>query len=215
MNFAADCLAATGLDSTQLVLGFAIALGAIAVGLALFGRTWRNRAALALTPFLILAGIASMGGLALATSSPAQAAASCEPATPSAAPTGDAPVLQAIVYGDYRTQSPYVPNPKAYPSLNAATVYLPICEWNQFSLSPDFEQQITALGDGTISYTATGLEAPDAMTTSGVISFHPTNTGYGYGSGDRSFAFIVTATSDFGTDTKTYTATTYEVGCGG
>jgi hypothetical protein len=213
VKFAADCLAATGLDSTQLGIGFAIALGAVAVGLAIFGRSWHNRAALALAPLLILVGIASMGGLALAPSNHAQAATSCETATPTAESTGAAPVLQAIVYGDYRIASPYVPDPRAYPSLNAATVYLPICEWNQFSLSPDFEQQITALGGGTISYAATGLVAPDAMTTSGVVSFHPTNTGYG--SGDRSFDFIVTATSEFGTDTKTYTATTYEVGCQG
>jgi hypothetical protein len=107
--------------------------------------------------------------------------------------------------------SPYVPDPRAYPSQNAATVYLPICLWSQYSLSPDFEQQITALGDGTISYTATGLIAPDAMTTLGVVSFDPRNTGYG--SGDRSFEFIVTATSEFGTDTKTYTATTFQDRC--
>jgi hypothetical protein len=207
MKFAADCLAATGLDSTQLGIVFAIALGAIAVGLAFFGRSWRNRAALALTPLLILAGIASMGGLALASSSPAQAAASCETATPTAEPTGNAPVLQAIVYGDY-DGSPYTPA-TYYGDLDGSTIYLPGCFWTSTSIASTFMQQITASGDGPISYTATGLTAPDTVTTGGLVSFNPTTFGdrfYG------SFDFIVTATSAFGEDAQTYTV---EVGCAG
>ncbi len=208
MNFAADCLANTGLDATQLGIGFAAAIGAIVIGLVVFGRSWRNRVVLALAPLLILAGI---GGMALSSSQPAQAVTSCETATPTPTPTGAAPVLQNITFGSYNG-STYVPNAVSYPSLDPATIYLPTYFWSSVgpaafirnAPSPSaFIQQITALGDGAITYTATGLTGPDSMTSSGLVTLNKTtfsgkNDGY-------SFTFVVTATNEFGSTSKTYT----------
>lgn len=190
MNFAADCLAVTGLDGTQLGIGFAVALGAIAVGVAVFGRGGRNRVALALAPLLILAGI---GGLALTSSTPANATTGCE-----------APMLQPITYGNYNGETPYVPNAFLYPTLDPYTVYLPGCFWYSESIEPVFEQQITAVGDGTITYSATGLTTPDAMSPEGLVAFHPTT--FAFNPAGASITFDVTATNEFGAETKTYTA---------
>jgi len=211
MTFAADCLAATGLDSTQLGIGFAVALGVVAIGLAIFARSWRNRAVLALAPLLILAGI---GGLALTSSSPAQAETSCGTAaatpTPTVAPTGAAPRLQIITYGNYNGMTPYVPDSTVYPQkdlpANAGTIFLPACFWQAGSTVPSFMQQLTAVGDGAITYSATFDNAllDGSMTSTGLVTLSP--TALGTKASNYSTWFKVTATSEYGSTFLIYTA---------
>ncbi len=213
MNLAADCLALTGLDGTHIGIGIAIAIGAIVAGIAIFERRWRNRAVLTLAPLLILAGI---GGLALATPTPAHAVTSCESTSlapvsseaPIPTPTGAPPILQPIVFGDYNGASPYVPTYVGYDPyyliLDPATIYLPVCYREPAATwLTTFDQQITALGDGTITYSSTDLTSPDAITSDGLVSFERTT--YGRTDGRDTHSFTVTATNDFGSDTKTYT----------
>ena len=213
MNFAADCLAATGLDSTQLGVGFAVALGVVAIGLVIFARSWRNRAVLALAPLLILAGI---GGLALTSSSPAHAETSCETAaatptpTTTTAPAGAAPTWGRLVFGNYDGMTPYVPNAIDYPSVaataSAGTIFLPACFWRAGSTAPSFLQQISARGDGTITYSATFNNAllNGSMTSTGLVTLSPTVLGTQ--SSNYSTYFTVTATNEFGSSSLIYTA---------